>query len=140
MFLKALVVDANIVVAALLKDSTSRRFLLRAKKPQLFTPEFINQELSKYTGDFSKRLKVEEDELKVTLGNLILASEMKIVSMQEYLDFMDKAMEITPDVKDMAYFALALKLECPLWSQDRRLKQQSLVRVLDTREVLKDFE
>ena len=136
MALDSLVVDANIVVAALLKDSTSRRLLLRARKIRLYTPEFINEELSKYLGEFSKRLKVKEAELKLAIGRLMLASKMEVVPLREYSEFIGEAREITPDVKDAEYFALALKLGCPLWSQDAKLKKQSKVEVLSTKELL----
>ena len=132
----SLVVDANIVVAALLKDSTSRRLLLRARKIKLYTPEFINEELSKYLGEFSKRLKVKEAELKLAIEQLILASKMEVIPLHEYAEFISEAREITPDVKDAEYFALALKLGCPLWSQDSKLKKQSKVEVLSTKELL----
>ena len=33
------------------------------------------------------------------------------------------------------YFALALKLNCGLWSNDKELKKQSKVKILNTNEV-----
>lgn len=133
-------VDANIVVAALLKDSTSRKLLLRVKKPKLFTPEFINEELSKYLGEFSKRLNVKEAELKFAVEQLILESKMEVVPLHEYSGFIAQATEITPDLKDAEYFALALKLGCPLWSQDSKLKKQPKVKVLSTKELIEKMK
>ena len=48
-----------------------------------------------------------------------------------------EAERISPDKHDSAYFALALELGCPIWSNDRRLKTQREVEVLDTAEVIR---
>ncbi len=61
---------------------------------------------------------------------------IEIVPAYEYSGFLSEAREITPDIKDAEYFALALKLGCPLWSQDSKLKKQSKVEVLTTKDLL----
>jgi len=43
----------------------------------------------------------------------------------------------TPDPDDMAYFALALKLNCAIWSNDKKLKEQDKVKVYNTHELSK---
>ena len=48
---------------------------------------------------------------------------------------MKEAEEISPDEKDILYFALALKLKCGIWSNDKRLKQQDQVRIYSTAEL-----
>jgi predicted nucleic acid-binding protein len=48
-----------------------------------------------------------------------------------------KAKEICPDPDDTEYFALALQLNCPLWSNDKKLKNQQEIRVINTIELLK---
>jgi predicted nucleic acid-binding protein len=40
------------------------------------------------------------------------------------------------DPKDTPFLALALHLECPLWSDDAHLKRQSLVPCYTTVEIL----
>ncbi|MBI2152065.1 hypothetical protein HYU21_05030 [Candidatus Woesearchaeota archaeon] len=37
----------------------------------------------------------------------------------------------------MVYFALALKLNCALWSNDKKLREQSEVKVYNTYELVK---
>ena len=44
---------------------------------------------------------------------------------------------ISPDEKDTAYFALALKLKCAIWSNDKKLKEQDKVTVYNTGELMK---
>ena len=47
--------------------------------------------------------------------------------------------EDCPDEKDITYFALALYLRCPLWSNEKRLKEQKEVIVYATHELMKLF-
>jgi predicted nucleic acid-binding protein len=44
--------------------------------------------------------------------------------------------QISPDIDDAIYFALALKFEMPIWSNDARLENQSAVRVYSTSDLL----
>lgn len=37
----------------------------------------------------------------------------------------------------MAYFALALKLKCPIWSNDKKLKEQNIITIYHTHELSK---
>jgi predicted nucleic acid-binding protein len=41
-----------------------------------------------------------------------------------------------PDPDDIDFTALALKLDCPLWSNDKELKQQTVVKVFSTSELI----
>ena len=48
----------------------------------------------------------------------------------------DEAFELAPHKKDVQYFALALKFDCPIWSDEVKFKKQSSVNVYNTSEVL----
>jgi len=130
-----LVVDANVIVSALLKDGAARKALLNDKAPHLFAPEFIKQEILKYAGEYSKKLKASEPEIMKIVGELFDACKIEIVPRSDYSEFIQEAMQICPDKKDAPYFALALKLNCPVWSQDKALKKQSKVQVYSIHEL-----
>ncbi|RLJ01631.1 MAG: hypothetical protein DRP10_03570 [Candidatus Aenigmatarchaeota archaeon] len=51
---------------------------------------------------------------------------------------MEEAIKLAPHNKDVEYFALALKLGCAIWSNERDFKKQEVVKVLSTKE-LKDL-
>jgi predicted nucleic acid-binding protein len=40
------------------------------------------------------------------------------------------------DEKDTPFLALALQLNCPVWSDDNHFKQQNVVNVYTTKEIL----
>ena len=52
---------------------------------------------------------------------------------------MKEAEKITPDKKDVLYFALALKLRCGIWSNDKKLKTQNKIKIYSTEDLLKNI-
>ncbi|MEK6954273.1 MAG: PIN domain-containing protein [Candidatus Micrarchaeota archaeon] len=59
-----------------------------------------------------------------------------IFDLNEYSSLMHQAKSICPDPDDIQYFALALKLGCPIWSNDKALKEQNTVEVISTGELI----
>ncbi|MAG78609.1 hypothetical protein CL616_04570, partial [archaeon] len=53
--------------------------------------------------------------------------------------FIKKAEKISPDINDTEYFALAIALGFPIWSNDKLLKTQKLVKIYSTTELLERF-
>ena len=50
--------------------------------------------------------------------------------------YIEDAGKISPDDKDVMYFALALKLRCIIWSNDAKLKEQDKIIIYNTTEIL----
>ncbi len=67
-----------------------------------------------------------------------LAVYVEFVSLDEYLGCIDKASNIL-DKNDVDFIALALKMGCPVWSNDKDLKKQSLIEVYTTGEFIKKY-
>ena len=53
------------------------------------------------------------------------------------LDFENRAKSLISHETDIPFLALALELDIPLWSNDPHFKQQSLVKVFTTEELIK---
>lgn len=129
-----LVVDANILFAALIKDSFSYDILFSGKF-HLFTPEYIFTELEKHREEIMNKTERATEEffrLVETLKRRIV-----IVPLEELVPYVEEAEKLTPDPDDMAYFALALKLNCAIWSNDKKLKEQNKIEVYNTYELNK---
>ncbi|ODS37601.1 hypothetical protein BEH94_10275 [Candidatus Altiarchaeales archaeon WOR_SM1_SCG] len=59
-----------------------------------------------------------------------------LVPFEEIEPFIEKAKAISPDVKDVPYIALALKLNIAVWSNDGPIKKkQNIVKVYPTHEI-----
>jgi len=63
-----------------------------------------------------------------------------LIPKEEIVVYTAKAEEISPDKKDILYIALALKLNCAIWSNDKQLKEkQKEVHVFSTEELMNLF-
>ncbi|MGE0793070.1 MAG: putative toxin-antitoxin system toxin component, PIN family [Candidatus Woesearchaeota archaeon] len=128
-----LVLDANILFAALIKNSTTTKLLFNSNL-KLYTSKFIFEEFEKYKSLILRKTKKSEKELELILD--ILKEIIYIVSIDEYFEYIERAKDISPDPKDMDYIALALKLNCSIWSNDKELKNQNFVKIYSTKDIL----
>lgn len=130
-----LIVDTNILLAGLLKPSTTQR-LLFSEKPRLFAPEHSLVEIEKHSNEFAKRMGKTKNEFELALSLILL--NVKIVPSEEYEQFKQQAQTLCPKghENDWPFLALALSKELPLWSNDKALKKQSKVQVFSTAELL----
>lgn len=127
-----LVVDANILFSALIKDGFTAKLFFN-ERLRLYTSEFILDEFRKYEELILKKTKRSPEdfaEIMVAMQELIT-----VIPKEEYVSFMGKVKEVSPDEKDVAYLALAMKLNCALWSNDKALKKQEVVKVYASSEV-----
>lgn len=71
---------------------------------------------------------------------ILLSEVIEVIQEFEYEKFIPEALKLLPKhPKDAPYFALALKLHTPIWSNEKRFKQQSTVKVFKTHELKKLF-
>jgi predicted nucleic acid-binding protein len=128
-----LVVDANILFAGLIKKSTTASLLFHPTLT-LYAPEFVIEEFMKYTEFIQKKMQRSEEEFIMLIH--MLHQIIAVVPQEEYENYMEEAKNISPDDKDTMYFALALKLNCSVWSNDTRLKEQDKITIYTTKELL----
>ena len=70
----------------------------------------------------------------------LISSEIDFIPYPELSKFIHQAEKISPDPNDIEYFALALKLKCDIWSNDKRLKNHDKVKVYSTEELVKSLQ
>lgn len=128
-----LVVDANVLVASFIRRGETRKLLL-ADDLVLAAPEFVFSELGEHRGEILKRTGRTSREFDLFLD--IVKSRVRVVPAGDVRGFWKQAESLSPDPDDVAYFALALKTGCGIWSNDRRLKNQKRVEIWTTRELL----
>jgi predicted nucleic acid-binding protein len=136
-----LIVDANVVFSVLIKGGkTLDIFILnRAKKRFDFVaPEFLMVEVEKHISEIIKKTGLSIEDIGKVLD--FLEKEIEFISFEEFEEFYKEAKQISPDPNDVQYFALALKLNGAIWSNDKALKKQFVVDVLSTVEIIKLME
>ena len=131
-----LVVDANILFSALIKEGKTKELFVH-ENFHTFAPEFLLEEFSTYREIILEKTKRTEREFAEIFT--ILKSLITIVPEEEFYEFLEQAKNISPDKNDVEYFALALKLNCPLWSNDKKLKEQKVVPVYSTEDLARLF-
>ena len=133
-----LVVDANVLFSALIKEGTTRELLL-SNEFVLYAPEFLLDEFLEHVGELESKTHVEKELLKEKIKELIRQSDIRVISRDEIKPFIDKAIRVSPDPDDFIYFAAALKLDCPIWSNDKKLKRQDAVKIYSTHDLSSMF-
>jgi predicted nucleic acid-binding protein len=133
-----LVVDANILISGLLKNGITRELMLN-RDINLYTSEFIFEELFNHITEISKKAGMNKNEFNEMAEILIAESDLKIITKDEVQSYTDLANSISPDIDDALYFATALKLNCAIWSNDKQLKNQKHVKVYSTHDLIKLF-
>lgn len=128
-----IVADANILFSFFWRDSFTKR-LLTGKYFELYSPEFSLKEIEKYKDEIMRKTKIDLDEFNKLRRELILYVDF--FSMGDYGKFLKEAVKISPDKDDIDYFALALKLGISIWTNDKLLKKQDVVKILNTMEVI----
>lgn len=127
-----LVLDANVLFAALLKDSGSRK-LIGDRRLVLFAPEFLLVEFDKYSRELKERTGLSDDDFSELSARLV--NRIKFVPDREIIPFMAAANHLTKDKKDVPYIACALAVNADIWSSDRHFDNKR-VKVFSTRELL----
>ncbi|MBI4214872.1 hypothetical protein HY546_02665 [archaeon] len=129
-----LIVDANVLFAALIKKGITQELLLR-NDFHLYAPEFVLEEFYKYYDLVVAKTEMTRAEFYGVIG--VFLRNVALIPASELKPFLRKATLVSPDVKDVPYVALALKLGAPIWSNDRALKQgQKEVKVYNTSELV----
>jgi len=129
-----LVIDANVLFAALIKEGTSAEMLFQ-ENLRLYAPEFIFVEMHKHREEILRKTNRSAAEFEKLLE--LFERRILLIPLDELKSYNTKAKAITPDPDDAAYFALALRNNIPIWSNDKSLKEQKIVTVYNTAEVLK---
>ncbi len=129
------VIDSNRIVAALLKNSTTRAILFSSKF-DFITPEFVREELEKYKAEFGKKLRMNAEELGILLS--LIFEPVTIISKAEYSKFTEKLKPEISDPKDIPYLACCIATHSEgIWSHDQHMQEQGRVKVFTNIDMLK---
>lgn len=128
-----LVVDVNIIMASLIRQSVTAELLVRDDL-ELFSPDYALDEIIQNRDIILEKTNRPREEFAIFID--ILQRRVKWVPQKEWEQFIPAAREICPDMKDIPFFALALAISAPIWSNDKELKEkQSTVNVVFTHEL-----
>ncbi|MGV8162880.1 MAG: PIN domain-containing protein [Candidatus Nanoarchaeia archaeon] len=131
-----IILDSNIIFSSLIKNSTTRKLILKNK--ELFIlPEFVFEELNKHKSELLLKTRIASDEFQELFQSII--SDINIVPKKYSDEHMLEAIRIVKDIDmgDASFIACALLYpDSIIWSDDKALKKQKEVKVLNTKEII----
>lgn len=130
-----IVIDTNILIASILKDSIVRKILL-SDNISFFVPEHGLGEISKYKDEIIVKAELCSEDFEILLA--ILLENVEIVPQDIIQEKMDEAKKIMDhiDSKDVPFIAVALALNADgIWSFDEDFKRQKEIRIFSTKEL-----
>ena len=130
-----LVVDTNILIAALIRDSMTRHILIHLNA-EFITLSYSEVEIQKHKAYILAKVNMQEEEfdrLRISLTKrlTLLDEQNLILYWQDAIQIMDK---IDPD--DTAFIAAALATKSDIWSDDKHFERQNKVKVWKTKDLV----
>lgn len=133
------VIDTNVFISALIKDSMTRSLVVNSKHNLLF-PEFEFEEINNHKEEILKKSGLSEDELQKLFSYLL--KYVKIVKIKEILPYKNQAFDIIGNIDrdDVIFIATALAYNASVWSDDKDFKKQNKVKILTTKDIVENGE
>ena len=135
-----LIIDTNVLISSLIKDSTTREILLN-ESIDFYVPEIILSEINKYIHYIAQKSELSEEEVKKLLNTHM--ENLHLVPIDEYEGKMDEGMNIIGEIdeKDTQFIALALSIKNDgIWSNDKHFDKQSKIQVYKTLDIVNLLE
>ena len=134
-----IIVDVNILLSALIKDSMTREILISSELDFCF-PEKSMQKIRKYRGLIQEKSGLSDLEF-LKLFHYIMKF-IRIIPDEELLFNWDEAKAIMEqiDPEDVTFIAAALSQEdAIIWSDDAHFDKQDSIKVLKTKDMIRLF-
>lgn len=134
-----LVVDTNVLLSALIADSVTRT-LLGAVDDPLVAPVGLKRELRQHGELVEEKSGLTEAEIEDLtsrlFGHIEFVPDSKLAAYRQ--EAADTLAEVDPD--DVIFLATALAVDGGIWSDDRHFREQDLVPMVTTEDVLREFD
>jgi predicted nucleic acid-binding protein len=128
-----LVVDANVLFSALVKDGKTAELLVEDGLV-LCAPSRLLNEFESHKKEILDKTHRSPAEFEEALN--IFKDRIFFVPTGVFLSSVAEAREVCPDAGDVEYFALALHKKIPIWTNDSQLKKQQRVIIITTNELV----
>lgn len=134
-----IVVDVNIVLSALIRDSTTREIILKSELEFHF-PEPSLHKIRKYKSYIQEKSGLDDWEFAEIMAKLF--KYIRLVSEEEIMGKWQEAKEIMEsiDPEDVVFIATALSTEnSTIWSDDKDFDRQTRIKTIKTKDMAEIF-
>lgn len=121
---KSAVIDTNLIFSALIPHKSKIRDYLFDKELTFYTPNYLISEIYKHKEKLIGNSKLTEDEFYIYFNGIIEQINFvpkELISIDSRQKAYDYCKDI--DIKDTPFLALALELNVPFWTGDKKLKE-----------------
>ena len=134
-----LVIDANVVISALIADSKTRELVVTLE-PDLLTPAFVHDEVQNYEDLIVEKSGMEPE--RVTQFIDLLFQYIDVVPASEFYPAIESADEAIGDTDpdDVLYLACAIAYDAAIWSDDSDFEEQNMVETYSTSDLIDLFD
>ncbi|MEI6128321.1 MAG: PIN domain-containing protein [Pseudomonadota bacterium] len=132
-----LVIDINILISALLKDSVTRDILLFPEM-EFYLPEYALDEIETHKNQIIQRSSLSENEIDIILATIL--ENIQIIPSSQIKPFLNKVQDIMGaiDPCDVPFLALAFAVENEgLWSNDKHFRSIQEIKIWTTHDLFK---
>ena len=113
-----LIIDAHELFSALIAAGRGRQTkkleILFSDNVKLYAPSLLFKELAKNSSEIKSKSGFSDNDFKEFVKDV--KSRIEAVPIERFSDKLFEAKETSPHPKDIPYFALALALDCAIWS------------------------
>ncbi len=130
-----ILIDTNIIIAALIKNNKAREVILSGKF-EFVSPEFVLEEVNKYKKYICDKAKISSEVFDLVVN--IIFEKITLVPKEEYDEFIEESREIMErDVKDIPYVACYFAMNCNyLWTNDLDFTGKKELKLISIKELL----
>ena len=131
-----IILDVNVILSALIRDSTTRKIILNSEFDFYF-PEPSLHKIRKYKSYILEKSGLTEEEYNKIMATLF--KYIKLVPIEEIEKNWKEAKKIIEhiDPEDVVFIAASLGIhDSVIWSDDWHFEKQDKVKVLKTKDMI----
>ena len=133
-----LIVDTNILISALIRDSVTRKIIIYSGI-DLYYPEISLHELRKHEKNIIRKSGSNKDSYRKILNKLLeyielLPEEIVLKNLNESKKIMQN---IDPD--DVVFISAALGINADIWTNDKDFRKQRKIKIWQTKDLIRLF-
>lgn len=134
-----LVVDANVLISALVADSRTRELLVTLE-PDLLSPSVVRDEIREHEDLIVEKSGMDPERVVQFVD--LLFQYVDVVPVADFHSRIEEAEAALGDVDpdDVLYLACALGADAAIWSDDSDFREQDLVEVYTTADVVETYD
>jgi predicted nucleic acid-binding protein len=133
------IIDSNILLSALIKDSKTREILVKFDW-KFYYPEMSFHEIRKYKDLVLKKSSLDDNKYNLLINHLL--KYIHFIPDEKIIEYLEEAKEIMMhiDPDDVVFIASALSITGSIiWSDDTHFEKQKKIKVLKTKSIVNLF-